>query len=257
MDRLRALQAAITAALTAGSGHPDGSADGSVGAVVAVCRACAEAMPGDGAAVTLMASDAMRETVAATDEVIAAVERAQYSLGEGPSLQAFQTGRPVLVADLAAAAVGLRWPALAPDVGRLSVVSLYALPLRLGAITLGVCLFYRRSATGLGRADLAFALRAADMTLLALLEVREAAAPARPGGSPDGDWLDGGRGGRGGRGLSSRVHQATGMLIAQLGVDAGAAFARLRAHAFSQGVSIEQVAGDIVDRRLRLERDPT
>jgi AmiR/NasT family two-component response regulator len=45
------------------------------------------------------------------------------------------------------------------------------------------------------------------------------------------------------------------MLTVQLGVSAAAAFARLRAYAYSQDRRLADVAGDIVARRLRLLRD--
>ena len=53
-----------------------------------------------------------------------------------------------------------------------------------------------------------------------------------------------------------QVHQATGMILVQLGVDAGAAFARLRAHAYAEGRRLGDVARDVVERRLRFEPDP-
>jgi hypothetical protein len=51
------------------------------------------------------------------------------------------------------------------------------------------------------------------------------------------------------------VHQATGMLLVQLGVDAQTALLRLRAHAYAEGRPLREVAADVVERRLRLERD--
>jgi hypothetical protein len=53
----------------------------------------------------------------------------------------------------------------------------------------------------------------------------------------------------------AEVSQATGMLVAQLGVDPAEALVRLRAHAYVTGRSATDVARDIVDRRLRLEVD--
>jgi AmiR/NasT family two-component response regulator len=53
----------------------------------------------------------------------------------------------------------------------------------------------------------------------------------------------------------AEIHQATGMVVAQLGVSPTDAFARLRAHAFSEGVQLGDVARDVVARRLRFTRD--
>jgi hypothetical protein len=53
----------------------------------------------------------------------------------------------------------------------------------------------------------------------------------------------------------AEVSQATGMLMAQLNIDAPEALARLRAHAYASGRSATDVARDILDRRLRLQAD--
>ena len=53
----------------------------------------------------------------------------------------------------------------------------------------------------------------------------------------------------------AEVSQATGMLVAQLGVEPAEALVRLRAHAYATGRSATDVARDILDRRLRLEAD--
>jgi len=47
------------------------------------------------------------------------------------------------------------------------------------------------------------------------------------------------------------VHQATGIVKVQLGVNIAEALVRLRAHAYAAGRSIEDVARDVVGRRLR------
>lgn len=214
-------------------------------AVVAVCAACGQALPGDAAAITVMASDQVRQTVYAGDGVIEEFERAQYNLGAGPSLTAFSTGRPMLVPDLHAASAAARWPALVDAVSDLPIGGLFCFPMRLGAIGVGVCALYRRSTGSMSAADVAFVLSALDLTTVALLDVRSGGA----GESLLGRLLV--------ADSSSRrsVHQATGMLVVQLGVSPESAFARLRAHAYADGSDVEGIASDIVSRRLRLESD--
>ena len=53
----------------------------------------------------------------------------------------------------------------------------------------------------------------------------------------------------------TEVSQATGMLMAQLDIDAAAALVRLRAHAYATDRSAIDVARDILDRQLMLEDD--
>ena len=50
----------------------------------------------------------------------------------------------------------------------------------------------------------------------------------------------------------AEIHQATGMLSAQLAVPLDEAFVRLRSHAFADGRSLREVADDVLARRLQL-----
>ncbi len=51
------------------------------------------------------------------------------------------------------------------------------------------------------------------------------------------------------------VYQAQGMTMVDLGVSLVDALARLRAHAFAADRSLQDVARDVVEGRLRLETD--
>jgi AmiR/NasT family two-component response regulator len=50
--------------------------------------------------------------------------------------------------------------------------------------------------------------------------------------------------------MRREVHQATGMILMQLETTATEAFSLLRAHAFSSGRTVEDVAKDVVARLL-------
>jgi AmiR/NasT family two-component response regulator len=54
----------------------------------------------------------------------------------------------------------------------------------------------------------------------------------------------------------AEIDQATGMLTEQLGVGIVEAFARLRAYAYAHDTRLNDLARDIVARRLRLPADP-
>jgi ANTAR domain len=47
------------------------------------------------------------------------------------------------------------------------------------------------------------------------------------------------------------VHQATGMVAAQLDIDMAAALVRLRARAYAEGIPLVQVATEVVNRERR------
>jgi hypothetical protein len=106
----------------------------------------------------------------------------------------------------------------------------------------------RTRSGGLSDLELAAALVFADLAGLLLLDE---AAGTRPD-SAEVTWR-----GDSGTGHQAIVHQATGMIIVQLGVPADAAFIRLRAYAWTHGRTLTEVARDVVDRRLRFAPDPT
>lgn len=159
-------------------------------------------------------------------------------------MDAFRSGQPVLVADVAAAEE-LRWPAFTTAIGDAPVRGMYVFPLRVGARHLGVLNVYRDRPGVLGPVELAAALRATDSVVLALLEsgTEESAlmGTAPHGAAP--------------RPYRAEVHQATGMITEQAGIDAASALARLRAAAFAAGRSIDELAQDVVTRRVRFEPD--
>ena len=70
-----------------------------------------------------------------------------------------------------------------------------------------------------------------------------------PADREDGAWWDGLHSDR------AEVHQATGMILAQLGIPAQDAFVRLRAYAFAHRRPLGDVARDVVARRLVFAED--
>lgn len=208
--------------------------------LVRVCRACVELLPVDGASISVMSGTQHRETLYASDEVINHIEALQFTLGEGPCFEAFETGRAVLVPDLAQASA-TSWPIFASEIADKPVGAVFAFPIQSGAIRIGAMDMYRRRAGWFTSAELATALQVVDLAAAALLGMHVSGL--------DGEWLATLPRDR------AEVHQATGMLIAQLGVPAEQALARLRGYAFVSGRLVEDVARDIVGRRLQLADD--
>jgi hypothetical protein len=216
---------------------------------VSVTHVCAAAVAGvgvDGAAVTVMASSAVRETVHATDQTAADLEDWQLTLGQGPGVDAFTNGGPVLAPDLDSPRDTDRWPVFAPQALTSGTRALFALPLQVGAIRLGVLELYRASPGPLSQEELADALVFADAAGMVLLDSPAIAPPD----ATEMAWLTDDP-----TAHQAQVHQATGMVLAQLGVSAETAFARLRAHAYAYARPLGDVARDVVERRLRFEPD--
>jgi len=192
-----------------------------------------------------MVSDAKREIVFASDNAVATFEDIQYALGEGPSLDVFTSRRPVLVPNLRAPAATARWPALTGEVESLGLGSVFCFPLRLGAVSAGVCTFYRRETGSLTEGQVGFVLAVVDLTTLALLERKQ----GLPGASLLELWIDLNGPGR------FKIHQATGMVMSQLDLPADAALDRLRGAAYARGVPLDRFAGAIISRDIRLQSD--
>jgi hypothetical protein len=170
----------------------------------------------------------------------AVVDELQFTLGEGPCIDADRAGRPVLEPDLLDTLA--QWPAFAPAAVALAVRATFAFPLRIGAVRVGVLTFYRDAAGELARNDLHDAIVLCRVLSHLMLELE---AEVEPGALPD-------------RLLEvvnhrAHVHQATGMIAAQLNVDVAVALSRLRAYAWSRDLSIDTVAAAVVARRLRLD----
>ncbi len=185
-----------------------------------------------------------------TDPVGEQLAELQLMLGEGPCHDVLASAAPVLAADLDDAETGRRWPAFIPAARELGAGAVFAFPLIVGAIRAGVLGLYRGSPGPLPDRQLGDLLILADAATVMLLG---SADGDHQDGDGDGAWLDGQA-----RDLAvhrAEIDQATGMLTIQLGVPAAAAFARLRAYAYSQDQRLADVAGDIVARRLRLHRD--
>lgn len=210
------------------------------------CLACVEAVGVSGAGLILTGRMQSLEPVYVTDSRAAEVEELQATLGEGPGIDALESGRPILVEDLAAPMSTHRWPMFAPDVGRLGVRAMYSLPLALGAIRVGALDLYNDTPGHLNQDQLVDALVYADTALLLVLDAQTGiTTPA------DGDHADG----LGPVLWHAQVHQAAGMISVQLGVSPLEALVRLRAYADSRDKRLTDVARSVVERRLRFRVD--
>jgi hypothetical protein len=210
-----------------------------------ICHLCVQLLEVTGAGVSMVTASGNRRVVCATDEVSARIEDLQFTLGEGVCVDAVQAGTPVLVGDLDEPGdiVVERWPAFMEGAARAGVRAVFAFPLRIGAITVGVLDLYRDQPGDLPAGQLATALMAADAAALALLYLGSGSHGAFA------DDMDGHAA------YQMQVHQATGMLKVQLGVTIEEAFLMLRAHAFAAGRPVAEVARDVVERSLRFSTE--
>lgn len=221
------------------------SADGAGGTGTGrLCTVAAEVTELSGAGITLMRRNQPHTVICATDGVSTMIEELQYTLGEGPCIDAFRLGRPVLEPDLAAPRVA-RWPAFSPSALAGQARAVFAFPMSAGAVRLGVLDLYRDRPGPLTAAQHADAAMLADVAGRAVIAMQAGAEPGSLGAELEA-----------GADVRLVVHQASGVVAEQLGVSVTDALVTLRALAFRQDRSVTDVARDVVAGRLRLRARP-
>ena len=214
------------------AGH--GSGDRLVGA-------CTSVLDVTGAGIMIMVDGEHRGTLGSSDATMGVVEELQFTLGEGPCLDSHHLGQPVFEPDLANP-VTPRWPSFTPPAIAAGVQAIFGFPLQIGAIRLGALDIYLDRPSDLSEVQLADALVMADVVTHEILELQAGAPPDAL--ASELDTVDN---------LRAAVHQASGMLSVQLDIPILDALIRLRAYAYAQKRLVNDVAADVVARRLVIE----
>ena len=201
-----------------------------------LCLATRDLAGADAASITVATSTSERMTLFATDAIAARLEDLQEVLGEGPGHTAARSGQLEVcsVADGASAP----WPTFAMSAARLAgAATIYAVPMRPDDAVFGVLSLYQ-----VARHDVPLALDGSTLVKLAAATgtavVRDPDAASEDVDS--GPWHS-----------RARIHQATGMVVVQLGLDPDDALAVLKAHAYAGDTSLADVADRVLDRSLR------
>ena len=200
------------------------------------CEAGQVMLDADGAAITVNYQRLSRHTVSATSPLALMIEDAQDVAGEGPG---FDAERSESVVCGAFGGIDLPpWPMLANSVAEIGFTgSILALPILTAHQPLGVLVAHRRD-TSWGFDD--HVARFLCVSMGAALT--EQLTPEAIEDELTDDWR-----------LRSVVHQATGMVMSQLRVRPEDAMVILRAHAYSDGASLIDVAWKVVDRELAFD----
>jgi hypothetical protein len=201
-----------------------------------LCAAAVAITGATGASLTIAYTSPHRVTLCSTDEVSARLEDLQDVLGQGPGPSAYRSGNQVRMDIGPGPDEGYddRWPAF-DDAARAAFTSLrlIAIPIHPDADVLGV-LTYHQPHQARERLEETATQFLADAVGVALLKDPDDMVP-----DSGGPWAN-----------RASVHQATGMVIAQLGVGADDALALLRAHAFAHGWPLAQVAHSVLHGHL-------
>jgi hypothetical protein len=213
-----------------------------------LCEACVNLFDIDAAAISLVFDGANAGTLGSSGASAKRYDELQFTLGEGPCLESVARRVPVLVLDLADPA-DTRWPAYGPAMLANDIRFVFAMPVVVAGEHIGALDLFRAMPGRLSGEQVAGAVVAAELAGIPLLDLMDRDLRAAAGDPASDAWAE----------LNSlsraEVSQATGMLVAQLGIEPTEALVRLRAHAYATGRSATDVSRDILDRRLKLEAD--
>jgi hypothetical protein len=194
-----------------------------------------------GAGIMLMSADVPMGSFCTTNDVSSLIEDLQFTLGEGPCVDAYTFGRPVLEPDLADPKTP-RWLAFSSPALDAGARAVFGFPLQIGAVRFGALNLYRDRPGPLSDEQHADALVVAEVAARSILalpstSVSDAGASGSEAGSD----------------FHLVVHQASGMVAVQIDAGVAEALIRLRAYAFAHDATLTEVAEAVVARTLRFD----
>jgi GAF domain-containing protein len=194
---------------------------------------CVDVLDVGAAGLMLAAPDGGLRVMASSSDTMRVLELFELQAEEGPCLDCYRTGQPVVNQDLEAA--NGRWPRFATEVLASGFRSVHALPMRLRGTVIGALNLFHIEPGEMRHADLDAAQAFADVATIAILQHR-AAVEAQVLN----EQLN--------HALNSRViiEQAKGMVAEREGLDMEHAFARLRHYARNHNLRLGDVATDVI-----------
>jgi len=186
------------------------------------------------AGLMLVAPEGDLRVVASSSEAMRMLELFELQSQEGPCLDCYRTGEPVLNRDLTA--VDVRWTSFAPVALGAGFKSVYALPMRLRGAVIGAANLFRTEEGPLSDPDVVVGQALADVATIAILQQRSMLETRVVN-----EQLN--------RALNSRVviEQAKGIVAERLGLDMEHAFHLLRNHARNHNLRLSDVASGVID----------
>ena len=198
---------------------------------------CVDVLDVGAAGLMLVAPDGGLRVMASSSETMRVLELYEIQNQEGPCLDCYHSGRPVMSKDLAAA--DGRWPRFASEALAAGFRSVHALPMRLRGTVIGALNLFHVDAGEMDGADIGAAQALADVATIAILQHR-----ASLEAQVVNEQLN--------HALNSRIviEQAKGMVAEREGLDMEQAFGRLRTHARNDNRRLEDVAREVIEGTL-------
>lgn len=206
-----------------------------------LCTVCAEVTEMSGAGIMLLSGSLPLGSVCTSNEVSNVIEELQYTLGEGPCIDAHRLNTPVGEPDLVNPSTP-RWTAFSVSAAAAGARAIFGFPVAVGPVVVGALDLYRDQPGPLTEDQHATALVVAGVAARAILNMQTVAEPGELGPQLEASGN-----------YRFVVHQASGMISVQVGIPVDDAQARLRAHAWAVGRTVSDVAEDVVAGRLRFD----
>jgi transcriptional regulator with GAF, ATPase, and Fis domain len=199
-----------------------------------ICHAATLELELMGSAVNLMSASGADGVVASSGSRARELAEIEFTVGEGPGIEAFMSRRPVLVADLAMS--DSRWPGYTSAAQSVDLAAVFAFPLHIGAVGFGVLELYADEPGALDTSQTATASTYARIGTETLLDGESTTADGRlvPSLATALDYR-------------SEIAQAQGMVMVDLRVNLSEALVRLRTHAFTHEEPLISVARKVID----------
>jgi GAF domain-containing protein len=198
---------------------------------------CVDVLDVAAAGLMLVAPEGDLRVMASSSEAMRVLELFELQAQEGPCLDSYRTGLPVVNQDLAT--LDGRWPRFAAEALAAGFHSVHALPMRLRGTVIGALNLFHVDAGDMRPADVEAAQALADVATIAILQHRAALE-----GQLVNEQLQ--------MALNSRIviEQAKGMAAERLGLNMEQAFSTLRNHARNHNLLLVDVARDVISGAL-------
>jgi GAF domain-containing protein len=198
---------------------------------------CIDVLDVAAAGLMLAAPDGELRVMASSSQAMRLLELFELQAQEGPCLDCYRTGQPVLNQHLAVA--DDRWPRFAPEAHNAGFHTVHALPMRLRGTVIGALNLFHNYLGDMRPADIAAAQAMADVATIAIIQHRAVHEAQLLN-----EQLS--------HALNSRIviEQAKGMLAERLNIDLEAAFTRLRNHGRNHNRRLVDLARDVIDGTL-------
>ena len=198
---------------------------------------CVDVLEVDAAGLMLVAPEGDLRVMASSSETMRVLELFELQAQEGPCLDCYRTGQPVVNQDLAVA--NDRWPRFAVEALAAGFQTVHSLPMRLRGVVIGALNLFSVGKAELETADIDAAQAMADVATIAILQHRAALEAQILN-----EQLN--------YALNSRIviEQAKGMIAERETLNMEEAFSTLRNHARNHNLRLVDVARDIITAKL-------